>query len=97
MRDLVNALILLSDKGTWGDVYNISGNKVYLISEIIPIIENYMGIKLPIEIDLKLLRPTDEPIIFGDSTKLKKDTGWEQKYVLDQTIKDMIDYIRKKS
>lgn len=72
VRDLVNALILLSDKGTWGDVYNISGNKVYLINEIIPIIENYMGIKLPVEVDPKLLRPTDEPIIFGDSSKLKR-------------------------
>lgn len=97
VRDLVNALILLSDKGTWGDVYNISGNKVYLINEIIPIIENYMGIKLPVEVDPKLLRPTDEPIIFGDSSKLKKDTGWEQTFALDQTIKDMIDYIRSKS
>ncbi len=96
VRDLVNALILLSDKGTWGDVYNISGNKVYLINEIIPIIENYMGIKLSVEVDPKLLRPTDEPIIFGDSSKLKKDTGWEQTYSLDQTIKDMIDYIRNK-
>ena len=96
VRDLVNALILLSDKGIWGDVYNISGNKVYLINEIIPIIENYMGIKLPVEVDPKLLRPTDEPIIFGDSSKLKKDTGWEQTYAIDQTIKDMIDYIRNK-
>ena len=77
-------------------VYNISGNKVYLINEIIPIIENYMGIKLPVEVDPKLLRPTDEPIIFGDSSKLKKDTGWEQTFALDQTIKDMIDYIRNK-
>lgn len=97
VRDLVNALMLLSDKGTWGDVYNISGNTVYEINEIVPIIENYMGIKLPTEVDLKLLRPTDEPIIYGDSSKLKRDTGWEQQYPLEQTIKDMIDYIRSKS
>jgi GDP-4-dehydro-6-deoxy-D-mannose reductase len=97
VRDLVNALMLLSDKGTWGDVYNISGNKVYEINEIVPIIENYMGIHLATEVDPKLLRPTDEPIIYGDSSKLKNDTGWEQQYPLEQTIKDMIDYIRNKS
>ncbi len=97
VRDLVHALMLLSDKGNWGDVYNISGNKVYEINEIVPIIENYMGIKLPTEVDPKLLRPTDEPIIYGDSGKLKRDTGWEQQYTLAQTIKDMIDYIRNKS
>ena len=97
VRDLVNALMLLSDKGTWGDVYNMSGNKVYEINEIVPIIENYMGIHLATEVDPKLLRPTDEPIIYGDSSKLKNDTGWEQQYPLEQTIKDMIDYIRNKS
>ncbi len=96
VRDLVNALILLSDKGKWGDVYNISGNKVYQIKDIIPIIENYMRITLPTEVDQTLLRPTDEPIIFGDSSKLIHDTGWEQKYQLETTIKDMIDYIRSK-
>ncbi len=96
VRDLVSALMLLSDKGNWGDVYNISGNKVYTINEIIPIIENYMGISLPYEVDPTLLRPTDEPIIYGDSSKLKKDTGWEQQYDLATTIRDMIDYLRSK-
>ena len=56
-----------------------------------------MGIQLNTEVDPKLLRPTDEPIIYGDSSKLKRDTGWEQQYTLQQTIKDMIDYIRSKS
>lgn len=96
VRDLVSALILLSEKGTWGEAYNISGEKVYEISEIIPIIENYMGMKLEFEIDEKLLRPTDEPIIYGDSSKLKKDTGWKQEFELKTTIKDMIDYLRGK-
>ena len=92
---LVSALILLSDKGKWGEAYNISGDKVYQISEIIPLIENYMELNFEFEVDEALLRPTDEPIIYGDSAKLKKDTGWEQKYELKTTIQDMIDYLRK--
>lgn len=96
VRDLVSALILLSEKGTWGEVYNISGEKAYMIQDIIPIIEKYMGITLPYEIDSALLRPTDEPIIYGDSSRLKKDTGWQQSYALETTIKDMIDYLRSR-
>jgi GDP-4-dehydro-6-deoxy-D-mannose reductase len=96
VRDLVQALILLSDKGTWGEAYNISGSKVYTISEIIPIIEEIIGMKVPTETDPALLRPTDEPIIFGDSSKLKSHTGWEQEYDLHTTIRDMIDYLRIK-
>ena len=96
VRDLVTALILLSDKGKWGEAYNISGDKVYEIKDIIPIIEETIGMKLEIEVDQTLLRPTDEPIIYGDSSKLKNDTGWKQTYELKTTIKDMIEYLRMK-
>ncbi|MEZ5014757.1 MAG: GDP-mannose 4,6-dehydratase [Chitinophagales bacterium] len=96
VRDLVNALLLLADKGTWGEVYNISGEKVYTISEIIPFIEKQIGKKVETEVDPALLRPTDEPIIFGDSSRLKKDTGWKQEYDLETTISDMIAYVRSK-
>lgn len=96
VRDLVSALLLLSEKGKWGDAYNISGETVYEISEIIPIIEEFTGIKMEIETDASLLRPTDEPIIYGDSTKLKLDTGWKQEYQLRTTIKDMLEYLRSK-
>ena len=39
VRDLVIALELLSEKGTAGEVYNVSGDKAYLISDIIEIIK----------------------------------------------------------
>lgn len=32
---------------------------------------------------------------FGDSSRLKRDTGWTQKYSLDQTLGDMIQYFRE--
>ena len=96
VRDLVQALVLLSDKGHWGEAYNISGNKVYTIAEIIPLIEEVIGRGVEIETDPKLLRPTDEPIIYGDSSRLKAHTGWEQQYDLRTTITDMVDYLRTK-
>ena len=79
---------------TGGEVYNISGQNVYQIKEIIPILESKINQKIIIEQDPKLFRPTDEPIIFGDSSRLKRDTGWTQKYSLDQTLGDMIQYFR---
>ena len=94
VRDLIQALLLLSDRGIMGEVYNISGQNVYQIKEIIPILESKINQKIIIEQDPKLFRPTDEPIIFGDSSRLKRDTGWTQKYSLDQTLGDMIQYFR---
>ena len=94
VRDLIQALLLLSDRGIMGEVYNISGQNVYQIKEIIPILESKINQKIIIEQDPKLFRPTDEPIIFGDSSRLKRDTGWTQNYSLDQTLGDMIQYFR---
>lgn len=94
VRDLIQAMILLSEKGRPGEVYNISGNKVYLVADLIGIIEQIIGKKLPIEVDQSLFRPTDEPIIYGDSSRLMKDTGWKQSYTIEKTLADMIAYWR---
>jgi len=96
VRDLVSAMVLLSEKGKAGDVYNVSGDKVYQVKEIIPLIEKAVGIQLNIQVDSALLRPSDEPIIFGDSSKLKRDTGWQQKFSLEETIVAMFQYLVSK-
>lgn len=94
-RDLVKALMLLAEKGTAGDVYNISSEHVYRMSDIVSMIEEQIGHKLEIKVDPKLIRPTDEKIIVGDVTKIKKDTGWKQDIPMKQTIADMLEYWRK--
>lgn len=93
-RDLVNALMLLADKGKAGDVYNISSEHVYRMTDIVKIIEKQIEHQLKLNIDPQLIRTTDEKIIVGDVTKLKKDTGWEQTVLMEQTIADMLDYWR---
>ena len=95
-RDLVAALMLLAEKGKAGDVYNISSEHIYKMSDIVEIIEKQIGHKLKIKVDPKLLRPTDEKIIVGDVTKLKRDTGWKQMIPIEQTVADMLEYWRKK-
>ena len=94
-RDLVKGLILLAEKGTPGDVYNISSEYVYRMSDIVFMIEEQIGHKFTIKVDKNLIRPTDEKIIVGDISKLKKDTGWKQAISMKMTIADMLDYWRK--
>lgn len=95
-RDLVNALILLAEKGKPGEVYNISSEYVYQMKDIVNIIEKEMGHKFKICVDKMLLRSTDEKIIVGDVTKLKSDTGWKQEITMEQTVADMLEYWRSK-
>jgi GDP-4-dehydro-6-deoxy-D-mannose reductase len=93
-RDLVNALILLAEKGKAGDVYNVSSENIFKMEDIINIIEKQIGHKLRIEVDSSLFRLTDEKVIVGNVTKIKRDTGWKQEITMDKTIEDMLSYWR---
>ena len=93
-RDLVNGLILLAEKGIAGDVYKISSEYIYQMNDIVSMIEKQIGHKFKIRVDSALLRHTDEKIIIGDITKLKRDTSWRQSISMEQTIADMLNYWR---
>lgn len=95
-RDLVSALMLLADKETPGDVYNISSEHIYQMSDIVTMIEEQLGHKLEIEVGLALLCPTDEKIIVGDISKLLRNTGWKQQISMRRTIADMLYYWKMK-
>lgn len=95
-RDLVRGLRLLAEKGKAGDVYNLSSEYIYAMKDIVVMIEKQIGHKLDLVVDPKLLRPTDEKIIVGDISKLRRDTGWKQEILMEQTIKDMLDYWRER-
>lgn len=96
VRDLVHALLLLAENGTSGEVYNVCGSRAYKIESIITRIEKIMGRKIPVKTDKALLRKSDEPVIFGDSSRLIAATGWQQSYSLEDTLQDMIHYWRKR-
>jgi GDP-4-dehydro-6-deoxy-D-mannose reductase len=95
VRDLVHALVLLAEKGIPGEAYNISGEHIYQMKDVITLIEKVLGQSFTITVDPNLVRPTDEPLIIGNSKKLKKQTGWKQSIDLETTIRDMLTVIKK--
>ena len=96
VRDTLAALVMLSEHGSSGDVYNVSSSKVYSISEVIGVLGSVVGQQIYPISDKSLFRPTDESIITGDVSKLVRDTGWVQSISLEETLSTMLDYWRKK-
>src|SRR3989338_5228434 len=92
VRDEIRGFYLAMQKAEPGAAYNISGAKAYLIKDILDMALNYSNVKPEIRVDPTLLRPTDEPIIFGDSTKFISLTGWKKKITNEKTVRNMIDY-----
>lgn len=95
VRDTIRAFPLALDKATVGETYNLSGEKVYSIQEIVDILRNIVEVDFTVKQDPKLMRPTDEPIIYGDSAKFTQETGWKPEIPLRNTLLDMLDYWRK--
>ena len=52
--------------------------------------------KLRIEVrqDPTRLRPSDVPVLVGDSSKFVAVTGWRPTIPFEQTLRDMLDYWR---
>jgi GDP-4-dehydro-6-deoxy-D-mannose reductase len=92
VRDLVRALHLLAQSGEPGAAYNICAEQVTPMSDVLQLYFDIAGKKFTHEIDAKKLRPSDEPIIYGSSRKLKEDTGWKQGIPLSQTLQDVLDF-----
>jgi GDP-4-dehydro-6-deoxy-D-mannose reductase len=97
VRDLNRGLVLLLEQGDSGEVYNLGGPTAYPMREVLArVLQRATRADIEPENDPKLLRPTDEPVIWADCTKLKLKTAWQPAIPLDQTIVDMLAYWRRK-
>ncbi len=92
VRDMVSALQVLAAKGRSGEAYNICAETVVTIGEVLEMYLEIAGKRLPHWVDPTLLRPSDEPVIVGDTTKIRRDTGWSPTIPLRKTLQDVFDY-----
>jgi len=91
VRDVVNAYIKIMQNFHPGEVYNISSGESISLSDIISIIENLSDHKLNIVPDKELFRKNEIVNIRGDSSKIIKETGWEPKYDINETLRWMLE------
>ena len=96
VRDMVEALWLLAEKGKIGEVYNACSGRAYKIGDILNMFLKMSSVKIKVKIDPKKLRPSDELVITGDNTKIRKDCGWQPKIPIDETLRDMLDYWKER-
>ena len=96
VRDAVRGLYLALEKGEEGEVYNLSSGRVFQVSYLLEIMLSLTKQKLHVEVDQRLLRPSDEPVIMGANAKLRKATGWQCVIPLEKTLEDILNYWRQR-
>ena len=97
VRDVVRAYWLAAKKGEPGEVYNIcSGNPISINNLLLTLISQTSVVPKAIKQDIERLRPSDVPILAGDCTKFKAQTGWKPLIPLEKTLGDLLNYWRER-
>jgi GDP-4-dehydro-6-deoxy-D-mannose reductase len=94
VRDTVRAYVLLMKKGRRGEVYNICRGEGTSLRRILEIYLSLTARAVKVEQDPARMRRVDIPFLVGDNGKLKKETSWEPRIPLEQTLRDLLDYWR---
>jgi GDP-mannose 4,6-dehydratase len=97
VRDTVRAYWLALEKGSPGEVYNIAGDRVMTVGEVLDLLLELSGLteKVGIEVDPSRLRPRDVPRQLADDSKFRQLTGWRPLIPFEQTLQEMLDHWRR--
>jgi len=93
IRDICEALVILSLKGKKGEIYNICSQKGVIMREFLNMMITASGQR---GIKVKENRKNKPGVIYavGSSAKLRQITGWKAKYSLSQSILDTLAFYR---
>lgn len=95
VKDMVRAYVMLMEKGVAGEVYNIGFGKSYKMSDVLDILLSFSDVKIKVEVDPSLLRPSDNPELLCDNTKFKNLTNWNPEISIEKTLEEILEYWRK--
>jgi nucleoside-diphosphate-sugar epimerase len=92
VNDTVRGFYLAALKGKRGEAYNLCANATHEIGDLLRTAMRLAGVKAEIRPVPRLMRPSDEKIIFGRTSKMTKDTGWKPLFSIEHTLQSMLDY-----
>jgi GDP-4-dehydro-6-deoxy-D-mannose reductase len=94
VRDTVRAYRLLMERGIPGTVYNIASGVARTMQMVLDALIGRSRVPVAVEVDPTRLRPHDDPILVGDATRLRTETGWVPEISFDRTLDDLFEYWR---
>jgi GDP-4-dehydro-6-deoxy-D-mannose reductase len=92
VNDTVRGFYMAAMKGKRGEAYNLCAGETHEIGELLRTAIRLSGVKAEVRSADRLLRPSDEKIIFGSTDKFRKDTGWAPRLSIEQTLSSMLKY-----
>jgi GDP-4-dehydro-6-deoxy-D-mannose reductase len=94
VRDTVRAYIAMIERGHPARPYNVCSGHAYRMRDLLERLVGLSRVPITIDVDLTRLRPSDNPVIAGDPSRITSETGWAPLIPIDQTLADLLDFWR---
>lgn len=96
VRDIVCAYRLLIERGTPGEVYNVASGSIYSIRQMLDTLLSYSSVDIQVHTNAAGLHSSGVRRSWGDSSRLRRATGWEPTIPIEQTLRDVLDDWRER-
>lgn len=96
VRDMVIGYLLSVEKCEPGEVYNICSEKAIGVREMLEMLISMSKVKVKVKQNTARMRPSDIPILLGDSSKFRRVTGWKPEIPFQKTLEDLLNYWRER-
>ncbi|MEO8077065.1 MAG: GDP-mannose 4,6-dehydratase [Acidobacteriota bacterium] len=95
VRDTVRAYRMLVRDGQPGRPYNVCSGQAYRVRDLLDALVDRSRTTIRIEIDPARLRPSDNPVIAGNPSRIAAEAGWRPQIPIARTLDDLLDYWRR--
>jgi GDP-4-dehydro-6-deoxy-D-mannose reductase len=95
VRDTVRAYRMIMERGAAGATYNVCSGRALPVRAILDMLLEISGAGIRVEQDPCRQRPSDIPLLLGDNTRIREETGWEPVIPIEKTLVDTLEYWRR--
>jgi len=92
VNDTVRGFYFAAIKGKPGEAYNLCAAKTHVVADVLKMAIRLSKVTVEVRPAPHLMRPSDEKIIFGDTSKIRRDTGWKPVHTIEHTLGSMLAY-----
>lgn len=94
VRDTVRAYLALMARGTPGRPYNVCSGAAHRMGDVLDALLALSRVPITIRQDPDRLRPSDNPVLLGNRSRITAELGWEPRRPLAETLADLLGYWR---
>ena len=97
VRDTVRAYQHVVRHGQSRRPYNVCSGRAYRVRDLLDALIALSTVRIDVRVDPSRLRPSDNPVIAGDRSRIEAETGWAPAIPIERTLDDLLNYWRRET